>query len=55
MVRDTKFYDALGVSPDATESQLKSAYRKSALKFHPDKNPGDKEAEARYPPLYPGH
>lgn len=35
MVRETKFYDILGVSPDATEAQLKSAYKKGALKYHP--------------------
>jgi DnaJ family protein A protein 2 len=35
MVKDTKFYETLGVAPDATEAQLKSAYRKGALKFHP--------------------
>ena len=38
MVKDTKFYDILGVSPDATEAQLKSAYKKGALKHHPGKS-----------------
>lgn len=45
------FYDILGVSRSASPEELKKTYRKLAMKYHPDKNPGDKKAEDKFKEL----
>ena len=49
------YYSVLGVSKEASDEEIKKAYRKLARKYHPDLNPGDKEAENRFKEINEAH
>jgi molecular chaperone DnaJ len=48
MAAKTDYYESLGVSKGDSDATIKKAYRKQAMKYHPDRNPGDEEAEAKF-------
>ncbi|MBO4739170.1 MAG: molecular chaperone DnaJ [Bacteroidales bacterium] len=48
MAEKRDYYEVLGVAKNATEQEIKKAYRQKAIQYHPDKNPGDKEAEEKF-------
>lgn len=48
MVKDMEYYETLGITPDATPTDIKKAYRRKAMQTHPDKHPDDPDAQAKF-------
>ena len=55
MAAKRDYYTVLGLGREASGDQIKKAYRKVALKYHPDRNPGDKDAEERFKEVSEAH
>lgn len=55
MANKRDYYEVLGVPKSASDDEIKKAYRKLAIKYHPDKNQGDKEAEAKFKEINEAH